>query len=355
MAETNFVNVQIHVGKTTQNIQMEKGCLFQNKGGSYCVFDDGTLKFQKSGTDKWEDAGYINMTNYQWKAFQNVADNDGESTTFSKQDILKAQEKFKQGDLTADMSKDLPTGYKIEHPKMSTADKSVEVNVTNGTPVQSAKLKFQITEMRDIKEASTVNKENTELNSEHSVKPLIGADPELVKAYAKDFQKMSAKDIAFTLNKQILGASKKANTLAMFDAIPNDKLGAVVSNYNKIGHFDKKSYERWSGFYESYGPDPARDFISKDEPLLSALSDEWGIGYKELRPRIERMLTVIGEDKSTVDVNNIRAMLEVADKEKAFDENTIYQIEAGFAKLLNMHYPILSADPYGEMTVDRLK
>ena len=156
MVETNFVNVKIQVGKTTQNVQMEKGCLFRNKSGSYCVFDDGSLKFQKAGTDKWENAGHINMTNYQWKAFQNVADNDGKSTTFSQQDILKAQEKFKKGEFTADMSKDLPTGYKIDHPKMSSADKSVEVNVTNGNETQSAKLKFQIAEIQALKDASDI-------------------------------------------------------------------------------------------------------------------------------------------------------------------------------------------------------
>lgn len=154
MAETNFVDVKIQVGKTTQNVQMEKGCLFQNKGGSYCIFDDGTLKFQKAGTNEWQNASHINMTNYQWKAFQNVADNDGKSRTFSQKDILNAQQKFKQGEFKADISKDLPNGYKIEHPKMSSADKSVEVDVTNGNKTQSAKLKFQVAEMQAIKDAS---------------------------------------------------------------------------------------------------------------------------------------------------------------------------------------------------------
>ena len=160
MAGEDFKTVKVSVGGKTHDIQMQQGVLFQNKGGSYCIFDDGILKFQKTGSTVWEDANQITMTNYQWKVFQNVADNDGIANTYSKADIEKAMRLYGEGNFKADMQKDLPQGYRLENPKKNSAEQYVEVDVTNGTPAQSARLRFQIAEMQATEQASSAQTSN---------------------------------------------------------------------------------------------------------------------------------------------------------------------------------------------------
>ncbi len=156
MSVNNFVNVAIRVGNTTQNVKIEKGCVFENNGGQYVVDQNGVLNIFDKNTGKWEKATAINMTKYQLNVFKAMANNtnEGNGITLSKADILKAQEKFRQGGFKDDVSEFLVNGYHIEKPKMSTADKYVEAYVTNGKESQSATLKFQIAELEDLKKAS---------------------------------------------------------------------------------------------------------------------------------------------------------------------------------------------------------
>lgn len=155
----DYVNVKVLIGKATKNIKIEKGCVFENKGGKYAVDNDGKLNVFDKNSGEWKSADAIKMTNYQMKAFEAVANNvnEGSGITLSKKDILSAQEKFKKGGFKDDMSEFLPSGYKIEKPKMSTQEKYVQANVTNGTPTQSATLTFQIAEITKLKEASTAH------------------------------------------------------------------------------------------------------------------------------------------------------------------------------------------------------
>ena len=97
------------------------------------------------------------MTQYQFNTFKAVANNtkEGEGITLSKNDILRAQDKFKKGQFTEDMSEFLVNGYHIEKPEMSTKDKYIKAHVTNGNEGQSATLKFQIAELDNLKQAST--------------------------------------------------------------------------------------------------------------------------------------------------------------------------------------------------------
>lgn len=134
------VNVAL-VGKTkaTHQIQMEKGVTFENKGGIYTVDENGQLKkFDKAG-NVWQDAKQIEMTDYQWQAFQNVSNNDGNVKTYTKADIEKASNLTEKAFLD-DMSKDLPVGYRLERAAQK-PDKQVQVHVTNGDK-SYATLKF---------------------------------------------------------------------------------------------------------------------------------------------------------------------------------------------------------------------
>lgn len=157
----DYVNVKVQVGKATKNIKIEKGCVFENNGGKYTIDNDGKLNVFDKNSGEWKSASAIKMTNYQMKAFEAVANNvnEGSGVILSKKDILAAQEKFKKGGFTDDISEFLPSGYKIEKPKMSSQEKCVQAYVTNGTPTQSATLKFQIAEVAKLKEASAAQNE----------------------------------------------------------------------------------------------------------------------------------------------------------------------------------------------------
>ncbi len=127
----DLVNVRVSVNGKEQAIKMEKGTRFENKGG---IFTAG------------ENNNVLKMTNYQLQAFKAMANNykeEGESgIVLSKKDIQEAQQKYRNGGFVADMSEFLPEGYKIERPKLTSAENMVQAYVTNGNESQSATLKF---------------------------------------------------------------------------------------------------------------------------------------------------------------------------------------------------------------------
>ena len=169
--QNDFKNVKVQIGASTREIKVEKGCLFENNGGKYLVDNDGKLNVFDKNTNTWKTTNSIKMTNYQMKAFEAVANNskEGQGIILSKKDIELAQQKFKQGGFTKDMSEFLPNGYKIEKPKMSSAEKYVQAYVTNGKATQSATLKFQIAEISQLKEASNNYQKNTKVQTKPKI------------------------------------------------------------------------------------------------------------------------------------------------------------------------------------------
>ncbi len=93
-----------------------------------------------------------------------------------------------------------------------------------------------------------------------------GEFSELAKEYNEKFKQMSPKEIADKMKSQIYGPSRKEKTLAMFDAIPNEKLAAVIGAYNKD-----------------------RNILNDaQDSMFIALSDESGIDIeKDLMPRLK--------------------------------------------------------------------
>ena len=150
----DLVNVNVKVGSTTQSIQMERGVTFENKGGIYAIDSDGKLKKFDKKTNVWTNANQIEMTKYQWKAFQNVANNDNDAKTYTKADVENTMELYSQGGFRADMSQDLPSGYRIERPDLSWKEGYVEAYVSNGHDDTSATLKFQLAEVAELKAAA---------------------------------------------------------------------------------------------------------------------------------------------------------------------------------------------------------
>lgn len=150
--KASFKTVEVLVNGKTEEIKMEQGTSFENKSSIYKVDEDLNLKRYDKTTNVWETASSIEMRNYQWKAFQNVANNDNDAKTYTKADIEKAMKLYEDGQFTTDMSKDLPDGYRIEKPARFTNDKMLQINVTNGKESTSATLKFQITDqVTDVK------------------------------------------------------------------------------------------------------------------------------------------------------------------------------------------------------------
>ena len=158
----DLVNVKVSVNGKEQVIKMERGTSFENKGG---IFTAG------------ENNGVLKMTNYQARTFLAMANNsidDNETIKYdeilknkkneidltgavlSKKDIQEAQQKYRNRGFVADMSEFLPEGYKIERPKLTSAENMVQAYVTNGKESQSATLKFSIVDTIN----NLVNKDN---------------------------------------------------------------------------------------------------------------------------------------------------------------------------------------------------
>jgi hypothetical protein len=151
----DLVNVRVSVNGKEQTIKMEKGTSFENKGG---IFTAG------------ESNGVLKMTNYQLKAFEAMANNyaeEGENgIVLSKKDIQEAQQKYRNGGFVADMSVLLPEGYRIEKPKLTSAENMIQAYVTNGKDSQSATLKFSfVDKLTSFANSQTTTTKSTSNNT----------------------------------------------------------------------------------------------------------------------------------------------------------------------------------------------
>ena len=290
--KASFKTVEVLVNGKTEEIKMEQGTSFENKSSIYKVDEDLNLKRYDKTTNVWETASSIEMRNYQWKAFQNVANNDGDVTTYTKADVEKAMELYRNGEFKADMSEDLPSGYRIEKPAKYTNDKMVQVDVTNGNESQSATLKFKIENVdlaKFVEEVEEVQEEQ-DVQTVADVKQqeaLIGADAELVKKYAEEFKNMTSDEIAEALKEQIYGLSNSKETLSMYDAIPEDKLKEVMDLYQKKTHKSEKIVR----YREYRGYEITQSYIwHEEEALYRSMSKEFGISDEEIVSRMFKYL-----------------------------------------------------------------
>lgn len=154
-----LVNVHVFVNGQRQTIKMERGCTFTNNGGTYGLSEDGTLMFKAKGSNDWVNTDQIKMTNYQWRIFQNMSNNDNDVNSYTRADIEKAQALYRQGNFRSDMSMDLPSGYSLDKPELSTAEQYVQVDVMHANSKQ-ATLRFQIEEIAALKAASQAQQPN---------------------------------------------------------------------------------------------------------------------------------------------------------------------------------------------------
>ena len=131
-----FFNVKINVDGKVHNVKIEKGIYIEpryyndeNKSASSSIFkvnhNNSLSEFFSTGVcDEYYDMIYkleynktqIDMTKAQFSIFKNVADNvkedaNDETITLSRKDIDKAEELFRAGKFTEDISKNMPEGY----------------------------------------------------------------------------------------------------------------------------------------------------------------------------------------------------------------------------------------------------
>ena len=276
--KASLKTVNVFVNGKTKEIKMEQGISFEDNSSIYKVDEDLNLKRYNKTSNVWETASSIVMENYQWKAFQNVANNDDDATTYTKADVEKAMELYGNGEFKTDMSEDLPSGYRIEKPAKYTNENLVQAYVTNGEESQSATLKFKI--------------ENA--NEADKSEALIGADPELVKEYAEKFKNMTSDEIAEALKEQIYGLSNGKKTLSMYDAIPLDRLKEVADIYMHKTITTTTEWEKYSNQYE----EGMRKYkLTTSELLLESMLMEYGISKNELLPRIQRYVEYCEENQ----------------------------------------------------------
>lgn len=136
----NYVTLNVNVKGKTHKVQIEKGVSFENNTKTYKVDNNGKLQVFDKETKKWSSGSSISMTNYQFQVFKAVADNanEGSGIILSSKDIDKSFELYRNGKLTDDLSKDLPTGYKIERPEIYSKSNTVKVGVKNNVKNEMA-------------------------------------------------------------------------------------------------------------------------------------------------------------------------------------------------------------------------
>lgn len=169
MAENNFVNIKIQINDKYKNVQIEKGVSFENNGAKYLVDENGVLQKLDKSTNIWTQASHIQMTNYQFKAFQAIADND-KNSSLSKDDITSAMKQYSNSELSADIQKELPMGYKIEKHDTGYTNK-LKDGVEFGIAYQDnhqVSLKFQFTDNKTTKASNQSQvAENSKIEYKH--------------------------------------------------------------------------------------------------------------------------------------------------------------------------------------------
>lgn len=132
--KNNYADIKINIDGIIRNVKIEKGCSFENNGGTYKVDKNGKLSIFDKNTNTGKSVSSIKMTNYQFGIFKNMADNVNEgfgSLTLSVKDIQTAQNLHAKGKFTADVSKNLPQGYKIQNAERSSSGNYVMLDVFN--------------------------------------------------------------------------------------------------------------------------------------------------------------------------------------------------------------------------------
>lgn len=157
--EIESFNVRINVNGTVHNVKVEKGVKFvknrdclekpetifwaegDNKIGTMTNISGDTWQYPESeiGKSAVFDAAFkakyaqtteINMNEAEFSIFKSVADNNkenGDQVILSQKDIDTAEELYRMGEFTNDISNNLPAGYK--------AERSQQVLETYDTPV----------------------------------------------------------------------------------------------------------------------------------------------------------------------------------------------------------------------------
>ena len=140
-ANSNFVNVNLNVNGKKHVIKLEKGVSLQgvsiHSSGKLVKnevtykevsFDDsgepvsGNLPKMLNNKDyhvmySQKEVNEIKLTEAEYAMLKNIADNDNNKGTLSKEDLASGVEKFVNAQFSDDIKKDLPKGYHIERSK----------------------------------------------------------------------------------------------------------------------------------------------------------------------------------------------------------------------------------------------
>ena len=135
MSEPKYLNVNVNVNGKVHKVRIQEGigidqtdsyhqdAAWRVKNGSLFAWEEKkAVKYNRDGEPYTEIFGTLSpkttnelkMTEAEFALLKNVADNvneGGDVLTLSRADIEKAQDLFTQGKFTADVTKNLPSGY----------------------------------------------------------------------------------------------------------------------------------------------------------------------------------------------------------------------------------------------------
>lgn len=143
---SEFHTVEVSAHPKYENIKMEEGVVYEGKKGRYCLFKDGVLKYQVTGTDLWVNADHIDVSGDCYDIFMNIANNDGNPKTLSKDDIYKTKELQESDNLLADLSEGLASNMKLKKAKYNESEQKVTIKAKNKNNSEKYQMAFGITD-----------------------------------------------------------------------------------------------------------------------------------------------------------------------------------------------------------------
>ena len=285
-------------GRKVKEIGIGDGIEFKIHNETYKT-DNGLFKINKNGEQEYQKS--LNLTDMsQVKLLEALANNDTTewrgSFVLSKNDIRIAIEKYKKGEFTEDMSEFLPKGCKLEKQKLSTKEHFVQTDLVNKNNSKRTTMRFGI----DVQPTADDLYNGAKFTGQEKAADLFG---------------------------QILGPSLNSKTLKKFDEMDDNELLAAIRAYNthNIQYWEK----------HTLGDEDILHI--PDQGMFADLNDEWGIGIKELHPRINRALNAMPEEcKELGDYQKIQEILNSTDKNASgsFSKKDVKEIDALFARML---------------------
>ena len=275
---SNFVTVKVSSKNNNLNVQIEKGCSFENKGAIYRVDEKGALNIFDKDKQTWTKGSKITMNDYQIQTFMAVANNHEEKINgkkvgdivLSKKDIDVAMEQHKSSKIKGDLSEFLAGNYEVKDVQRYSNFNAFAAYVANENPKTSGNLVFKYGSADDaVTLSGVINKIKT------------AASAVVNKVLPKKENRKTGNVSHSKEHNTTTQTNKRTNKAAAHTATPHVKPAT-----KKVGHTVAKAHAKVSHEKHHYNRSKSTPIPDVYKKNLANIAKQMGISQKKLEEKI---------------------------------------------------------------------